>query len=88
MVSVRCRFTLPWPAVDWYPPVVQKICQPRLVVVAKRDPLAEPAVTWALAGSGVTGGRALLLIEAAILARNMLKFELLVIVFGTLEEPA
>jgi len=62
--------------------------RPRLVVVAERDPLVEPTTAGALTGPGGTGGRALLLMEVAILARNMLKFELLVIVFGTLEKPA
>jgi len=57
---------------------------PRLVV-ADRDPLAEPIVIGALADPGGTSGRALLLIEAAMLARNMLKFELLVMEFGNQE---
>jgi len=58
--------------------------RPRLVVVAERGLLVEPTVTGALADLGGTGGRALLLIEATTPARNMLKFELLMIVFGIL----
>jgi hypothetical protein len=45
-------------------------------------------MTGALTDPGGTGGRALLLTEAAILARNTLKFKLLVILFVTIEEPA
>jgi hypothetical protein len=45
-------------------------------------------MTGALTDPGKTSRRVLLLIEAATLARKMLKFKLLVVVFGTIEEPA
>jgi len=64
--------------------------RPRPVVVVADDSLAELTVTRALVDPEGAGGKALLLIEAAILARNMLKFEFAgdTFVFGTLEEPA